>query len=94
MPPIGNNGAGYSAIAPKQIMKIQVDYGDDHNGVDCREVEQKRWKRKEWDSDVFTAKPDFPTQYWASVYRKRNYLFEMNRFQDTMEITSIVQLGN
>ena len=44
-------------------MKIEVDYGDDHNAVDCREVEQKRWKRKEWDSDVFTAKPDFPTQY-------------------------------
>ena len=44
-------------------MKIEVDYGDDHNGVDCREAEQKRWKRKEWDSDVFTAKPDFPTQY-------------------------------
>lgn len=51
-------------------------------------------KRNEWDSNVSRAKLELPTQYRVSVYRKRNYLFEMNRFQDTMEITSIVQLGN
>ena len=63
MPPMGNHGAGYSAIAPKQIMKIEVDYGDDHNGVDCREGEQKRWKGKERNGI-----PMFSQRNWISQH--------------------------
>lgn len=77
MPPMGNNGAGYSAIAPKQIMKIEVDYGDDHNGGDCREGEQKRWKGKE-----MNGIPMFPERNW-------NYLHSTEYLCTANEITSL-----
>lgn len=40
-------------------MKIEVDYGDDHNGGDCRAGEQKRWKGKE-----MNGIPMFPERNW------------------------------
>lgn len=60
-----------------------------------RESKRDGKEKKGMGFRCFHSETGFPnTVLSISVYRKLNYLFEMNRFQDTMEITSIVQLGN
>lgn len=79
------------------MTKIEVGYGDDHSEVEVVvivEMESRNdGKEKKW-KGFQCFRSDLPKQQWVSLYRKQNYLFEMNRFQDTMKITSIVQLGN